>query len=159
MGYNTDFTGELYFTNKLSVNELDILNQFLYSVDVREHAEWDNPAGVTWIELQMVFDCVGKESGIKWNGAEKTYAMDKAIELILREMRKEFPEFGLKGTLIGQGEDIDDRFSIFVDGAEITVLPLGVDADLRVTCPHCGHSFPFNDGLQAQPEKAPNNKA
>lgn len=148
MGYNTDFAGELNFTNKISAAELELLNQFLNSVDARERTDWDNPAGVSWIELELVLDSDEQATGIKWNGAGKTYDMDKALELVLREMRKQFPDFGLKGTLVGQGQDIDDRFSVIVDGADVSVLPLGLDNDLHVRCPQCGHSFLINDGLE-----------
>lgn len=65
------------------------------------------------------------------------------INLIIDEVKKEFPDFGLTGTMIAQGEDADDTWAInIVDGraARTEIIIKGHEAK----CPHCGESFTLN---------------
>lgn len=109
MGYSTDFSGVLEFVNPLTDDELSTLDSILEE-DSREHKEWGNP-GVFFIDLCLTEDA----GGLEWNGAEKTNYMDNIINLVIREMRKRHPEFGLTGCLKAQGENPDDRYYIVVD--------------------------------------------
>lgn len=108
MGYDTNFKGELKFTNELTAKQIARLQTFL-GEDCREHPEW-NRNDITWIDLEFTKDF----SGIRWNGSEKTYDLAEKINLIINEMQKEFPDFGLKGELLAQGEDINDRYYIIM---------------------------------------------
>jgi len=134
MGYSTDFKGVLEFTKELKAKELAFLNTFL-GEDAREHPEWGE--SITYIDLKLTDDF----SGIKWNGAEKTYDMDKAVNLIIRQMKARFPDFGLKGQLVAQGDRAGDHWLLVIgkDGLahkqEIPVL------GQEITCPHCNETF------------------
>lgn len=135
MGYSTNFTGELLFNSELTVPQLRKVKSFM-AKDCREHPEWD-AVNLSYIDLELLDDF----SGIKWDGSEKTYDMVDKVNLITREMRKEFPEFGFKGHLRAQGEDHDDTWILWigVDGvATENKVPL---PEGTVKCPECGHGF------------------
>lgn len=135
MGYTTTFTGELKFTHEPSVKQIAKLDS-MFGEDCREHKEWNAP-GLYYIDLEHNDDY----SGIRWNGAEKTYDLDGLVNVVIREMRKEFPEFGLSGTLIAQGEIADDRWQLVIgdDGLakKVAVHIVGT----KVQCPNCEHKF------------------
>ena len=137
MGYNTDFRGELKFTEELKASQLAFLKNVL-GADVREHPEWKDEHGLTYVDLQFLDDF----SGIQWDGGEKTYDMDKLIELIIRVMREQWPEFGLKGKLLAQGEDIEDRYEIHVDVNKVETKDVLIDGAI-IECPHCGQKFEY----------------
>ncbi len=134
MGYSTDFKGELKFTNELTIGQLAKVNSFLQE-DCRDHPEWGNKE-LYYVDLELLPDF----SGLKWNGAEKTYGMVEIVNMIILNTRKEMPDFGLKGKFLAQGEDIDDRWElIFENGLAIKKeLPQKVD---KITCPHCEQHF------------------
>lgn len=134
MGYNTDFKGEFKFTKELTASQLSKISSFL-GEDCRDHPEWNAP-NMTYIDLELLEDF----SGIKWDGSEKTYDMVDKINLIINNMKKTMPEFGLIGKMLAQGEDIDDRYEILIqDGYafEKKIQPSGS----KIVCPHCEQSF------------------
>ena len=110
MGYSTEFKGELKFTGEPTVKQLAKLKTIL-GQDARDHKGWMANKYCSYIDLELLEDF----SGIKWNGAEKTYEMDECVNIVLREMRKDFPDFGLTGTLLAQGEEIDDRWALTIE--------------------------------------------
>lgn len=126
------------FTRDLTTAELRILNGIL-NEDPGDHPEW----GVKdrfYIDLEIAPDF----SGVKWNGAEKTYYMDQAVNLVIRLMREIVPDFGLTGVLHAQGEDIEDRWDLVIgeDGwAHRVDTPL---PGIKVRCPYCHRQF-FHD--------------
>lgn len=133
MGYNTDFSGSLQFLYPLKTKERKDLEAF-FGEDCRDHKdEWD-AGDLTWIDLELTED----ESGIQWNGSEKSYDMCKKINMIIRNMRKKYPNFGFSGKMIAQDEDLNDRYEIFAkpDG---TVEEGSIS--ITAICPKCGHSF------------------
>ncbi len=136
MGYNTNFKGELKFTEELKAKQLAYIHSIL-GEDSRDHPEW-LPAneGLLYMDLELTPDF----SGIQWSGAEKTYNMSKMIELVIALMKKKWPEFGLKGTLLAQGEDIEDRYEIQVGKNGVIVCNITTDGAL-IECPHCGGKF------------------
>lgn len=140
MGYSTTFKGELKFTSELSAAALLKLQSF-FDEDCRDHPEWGaDAAGLTYIDLEFTKD--GK--GIKWNGAEKTYDLTEKINLVVGLMKKEFPEFGLTGSMTAQGEDIDDRWHIITSPPAQDGYVQMQDAVMNgrdVECPHCKKSF------------------
>jgi hypothetical protein len=135
MGYTTTFTGELKFTHEPSVKQIVKLKS-MFSEDCRDHPDWNAPH-LSYIDLEFNDDY----SGIRWNGAEKTYDMDHLVNVVICEMIKEFPEFGLTGTLHAQGEDAEDRWQLVIgdDGfaKRIKVQIVGT----KVECPNCEHKF------------------
>lgn len=141
MGYNTRFTGTLKFTTELTVPMLKRLNEF-FGEDPREHPEWDLGRDSGYIDLKLAPDY----SGIQWDdGCEKTYFLEKSVALIIREMRKEWPQFSLTGSLLAQGEDVEDRWELLVDGTggvRKKKLPI---PGTKVECPHCHRKF-YHEG-------------
>jgi hypothetical protein len=135
MGYTTQFNGELKFAHEPSVKQIAKLDS-MFGKDCRSHKEWD-AAGLYYIDLELNDDY----TGIRWNGAEKTYDMDKLVNVVIREMRKEFPEFALTGSLIAQGEDVDDRWQLVIgeDGfaQRVKIQITGT----KIQCPNCDHKF------------------
>jgi hypothetical protein len=135
MGYSTRFDGELKFTADPSAKALAKLNQ-MFGEDCRDHPEW-NAHDLYYVDLELTEDF----SGLKWNGAEKTYDLDKLVNVVIREMRKDFPDFGLSGSLLAQGEEAEDRWALVIgeDGwaSKQTIATTGQ----RVKCPNCEHKF------------------
>jgi len=121
MGYNTDYIGKIGFSNPLTEEQMTELDKFL-GEDVRDHKEWerDSDRGLTWIDLDFTDDGLG----IEWNGSEKSYEMKDKLNLILRNMRKLYPEFGFTGELLAQGESIEDRYVIKFTGPNGTAVEI-----------------------------------
>jgi hypothetical protein len=139
MGYNTDFRGELKFTPELTARQLAYINRIL-GEDCRDHPEWTLASpDLTYIELELLEDF----SGIQWTGTENTYNMDKCVETVIGLMQENWPEFGLKGKLLAQGEDIEDRYEIHVNGDNVVTKNVMVDGAI-IECPHCGQEFEYN---------------
>ena len=135
MGYNTDFSGELKFTQTFTVPQLIALEKII-GEDCRDHPEWGEKEA-SYIQLVLTDD----KSGLEWDGGEKTYHMVEAVNVVIREMRKQWPDFGLSGELLAQGEEFGDlwKLSIGADGfaykTEMTVT------NGSVQCPECDHVF------------------
>lgn len=109
MGYSTDFTGELKFVNELTASQLFKIESFL-GEDRQDHPEWEMASGFYYVDLELA----DRFTGLKWNGAEKTYGLVDAVNMIITNMRKEFPDFSLKGEMLGQGEEADDRWKLII---------------------------------------------
>ena len=134
MGYTTTFSGELKFKNDLSNKALGKLKSFL-GEDCRDHPEWGR-TDLTYIDLELTDDF----SGIKWDGSEKTYDLVDKINLLITEMGKEYPEFGLEGELLAQGEDFKDRWMLVMENGEAKHREIKI-VGKEVECPHCGEKF------------------
>jgi len=141
MGYNTDFKGVLALRDGTTVEELRRLKSFL-GVDCRDDENLCS-YGLDYIDLELTDDL----SGLRWNGAEKTRGMTEAVGMILNEMRGEFPEFTLTGTLQAQGEDADDRWDLIADGDSVRTVKYKMVGE-RVTCPNCEYQFVPNGEWQ-----------
>jgi hypothetical protein len=127
--------GELRFTNELKASELAHLKKFL-GEDCRDHPEWE-AKDLYYIDLEFTEDF----GGLKHSGAEKTYDLDKLVNVVIRRMRIEFPDFGLSGSLEAQGERFDDRWTLYIgeDGlAHKKVRPITGQV---IECPNCEHKF------------------
>ena len=134
MGYSTTFKGELRFTTDLTAKQLAKVKSFL-GQDCREHPEWGKK-NLTYIDLELLDDF----SGLKWDGGEKTYDLTEKVNLIIDEMQKEYPDFGLEGKLVAQGEDIEDRWSMIIENGKAIERKIELKGE-KVTCPHCGLKF------------------
>lgn len=108
MGYHTEFAGALKFTKKTTKRELVRLKQILRQ-DCREHPEWNAP-DLTYIDLALLPD----NSGIQWDGSEKTYHMPELVNVVIRLMQKDFPDFGLSDAMLAQGSDVGDLWELFI---------------------------------------------
>jgi NAD-dependent DNA ligase len=134
MGYTTEFTGELKFTNELTAKQLAKVKSFL-GEDCREHPEWGN-TNLTYIDLELLDDF----SGLKWDCSEKTYDLPEKINLLIDNVKKEYPDFGLSGRLFAQGEEIYDRWTLTIENG-VAVERKTVIKGKKVSCPHCKEEF------------------
>ena len=138
MGCTTQFKGRLSFVTEPTVKQLAMLKS-MFGEDCRNHPEWD-AKGLYYIDLELTEDF----SGIRWDGSEKTYDLDKLVNVVLAEMQKQWPEFGLTGALIAQGEEIEDRWSLTIgNDGKAHKIPLVVTGRI-VTCPNCDERFEIN---------------
>lgn len=140
MGYSTKFKGSLKFTEELTASQLAKLKRF-FGEDCRDHPEWIGTSDLSYIDLKFLEDF----SGIEWDGAEKTYSLEKLVNVVILNMRQEYPAFGLSGKLAAQGESFDDRWELVIgeDGLahHINVVIVGT----KLTCPHCEEQFVLED--------------
>lgn len=139
MGYSTNFTGELKFTAEATAPQLAALKAMM-GEDCREHPEWNAP-GLYYIDLELTDDF----TGIKWNGAEKTYELEKLVNVVLRVMREKWPQFGLTGTLGAQGEDVEDRWALQMGEDGFAHKVKRAMTGKIVTRPHCDERFALED--------------
>lgn len=141
MGYNTDFTGELKFINPLTEDQFEYINT-MFGEDCRDHHEW-NATGLYYVNLELSND----NSGIVWNGSEKTSDLEQIVTVVVKEMRKKWPDFGLSGHMIAQGERSKDRWKLVIDengyGKKEKIANVSV-GDL-ICCPNCEHEFKLKD--------------
>jgi hypothetical protein len=112
MGYTTDFQGKLEFTTDLNADQLDKVRSFLGEY-CGHHPEWDVPEDLQGmvIDLELTDD----NNGLQWDVSEKTYYMVEAVNVIILNMRKEMPDFSLKGKFIAQGDDIGDTWELLIE--------------------------------------------
>jgi hypothetical protein len=136
MGYSTEFKGELRFANEPTAKQLAAL-QSMFGEDCRDHPEWSDATGLYYVDLELTEDF----TGIRWNGAEKTYGLEKIVNVVIREMRKQWPDFALTGTLYAQGEDAEDRWALHVGEDGFASKQALAITGQRVICPHCGGKF------------------
>lgn len=119
MGYNTYFDGELTINNlPKNFEALDFFDQFL-GADCRDYPEWggwyisDNNIRCELTHINLVW--CKQDSTICWNGSEKTYDMDKILNLITKVTRKLYPGFYFSGELFGRGDAPRDIYFIRFD--------------------------------------------
>ncbi|RKZ54551.1 MAG: hypothetical protein DRR16_01235 [Candidatus Parabeggiatoa sp. nov. 3] len=137
MGYHTDFKGTLKFTHPLTVEQKTYLETILGEWCL-EHPEWNVPQLRYGVDLELLDD----ESGLQWNGGEKTYDMDQIVMLVIRLLQQKYPEFGLTGKLLAQGEDIDDRWQLYIENGEVKTRELSIEGK-EIECPHCHQKFVY----------------
>jgi len=135
MGYSTSFTGELKFAEELRASELASLNKFL-GEDCREHPEWGSH-NLTYIDLELTKDF----TGLKWNGAEKTYDLVEKVNLIIENMKEVYSDFELTGELLAQGEDVGDVWRLVIENNVAYERKIDLSHKRKVTCPHCEEEF------------------
>jgi len=137
MGYNTRFSGTLKFATPVTVQMLAKLNTML-GEDANEIA---NP-GTHGRDFGYIDLVVSKDfTGLEWDtGTEKTYYLEKSVNIVIAEMRKEWPEFSLTGQLTAQGEDMEDRWALVMEDGVAHKRKVAITGQ-RVKCPDCGHKF------------------
>ena len=132
MGYTTEFMGTLHFVTPLTFDEESYLCS-LFGEDRRDHPEWHAPHDFTYIDLELSPD----GNGITWDGSEKTYGMVEMINWLIQHMRDVImPQFGLRGELLAQGEDMTDRWVLVINEAGFAEKRHTTE---RTHCPHCGN--------------------
>lgn len=131
MGYTTEFEGVLKFSDDISLKEYVAIEKLLE--DGRNgDAMYDG-----WIQLEISDD----RSGIQWDGTEKFYHAEDAVNFIINKMRERWPNFSLHGEMIAQGENISDRWILRIgdDGCAHRVEL--VTSSKALECPYCAHQF------------------
>lgn len=108
MGYHTEFRGVLHFTTKLTAPQQAAIQQIL-GEDCRNHPEWD-ASDLTRIDLVLLVD----GNGISWDGSECTTDMPEKVNVVIREMQKQYPDFGLSGVMTAQGSDVGDIWELYI---------------------------------------------
>lgn len=136
MGYCTSFMGELKFTKELTAKELAAVKSFC-GEDCRDHPEWEGSEDLTWIKLELLDDF----SGIKWSEVEKTYNMTECVNLIIINMKKKYPDFGLTGKLIAQGEEIGDLWELVIGEDGLAIKVKTPPSGTKIECPQCEEEF------------------
>lgn len=137
MGYTTNFEGSLLFKDEPTASQLAYMKQF-FGEDVRDHPEWNSVnSGISYLDLEFNHDL----TGIRHDGAEKTYDFEKIVALFIKLVQVEYPDFGLTGSLLAQGEEIDDRWGLTIDEhGNPAKVPIAFKGK-KITCPHCDESF------------------
>lgn len=137
MGYDTEFTGELYFKQDVTNKQIALIKS-MCGEDCRDHPEWECDSELTYIDLELNDDY----SGIKWNGSEKTYDLADKINLIVKIVRQTWPDFdGFEGQIKARGEYGDSDWLILChEDGTVYEHKLVLVGD-NVTCPSCGHRF------------------
>lgn len=138
MGYHTEFKGELKFTRDLKASELAEVSKFL-GEDCRDHPEWKGTEDLTYIDLELTPDY----SGLQWNDGEKTYNMDKLVNVIIRNMRELGVIFGLTGRLVAQGEECDDRWELIIGDHGLAQKKEVAIIGKKIMCPNCEEYFVY----------------
>ena len=135
MGYTTQFKGILKFPDDMNLDMIRKIKPLL-GIDSREHS---NAKHEEWTYMQ--FEITEDMTGIKWDGNEKFYAADAAVNWLTCVMRKVFPEFKFSGKLDAQGEEIGDVWVLKIDedghAERLDTPPAGEP----IECPNCGETF------------------
>lgn len=137
MGYTTTFEGVLKFRDGMTVDELRALKKYL-DAETSGHPEW-GLSQTNYIGLELTSDM----GGLKWGGGEKQRGMAEAVQFIIEDMRKTFPDFTLTGTFECQGEDFEDRWDLVAEGDTARVVNYRMVGE-PVDCPECGYTFAPN---------------
>ena len=122
--------GELKFTTELRGSELAFVCKVLggtYSNDI------------PYLDLELNDDF----SGVCWS-QDHTPVLDmvKEINVLIRTVRQQLPEFGLTGRLLAQGNVPSDRWLIAI-GDDGFAQQVAIDhrSEEMITCPHCHATF------------------
>jgi hypothetical protein len=134
VGYTTEFEGVLKFTNPLTAEQEIYLTEML-GIDPDDKPQFKQSSRLSYIQYDLAPD----KSGIQWDGNEKFYYAENACNFIIENMKARFPDFGLVGELLAQGEEFCDIWMLaIVDGVAKRIdLKIGG----HVTCPECAHVF------------------
>ena len=92
---------------------------------------------LSYIDLQLTDDF----SGLEWDGSEKTYDLVEKVNLIIENMRLKYPDFGLTGELLAQGEDNGDVWILAMENGKAKHKKIDLSHKKKVTCPHCEEEF------------------
>lgn len=146
MGYNTSFEGRLNFNKNLPIAAISKLRTIL-GEDCRDHPEWAKP-DLTYIDLVLTEDMLG----IQWSGVEKSYDMAEKVNLLIRLMKEDYPDFELTGELVAQGEDPRDAWKLkMVSNTVMTVEinePIDETKCYLVVC----ETWEYDDQYHYQPD-------
>lgn len=141
MGYSTDFIGILEFKHNITVPEIVKLKTF-FGENPDDHPEWKKREGDRYGYLQ--YELTDNMKGLEWDGNEKFYYAVEALNLIIDNMKAEFPDFELEGELQAQGEDMDDRWVLAIVDGQAVRRDVVISGEIY-ECPHCDEKFRLSD--------------
>jgi hypothetical protein len=58
-------------------------------------------------------------------------------------MKEKFPDFELSGQLLAQGENLDDRWELYIENGKINIRDIEIQGKI-IECPHCQMTFVYN---------------
>lgn len=146
MGYSTEFEGILRFTHQLSVPQLAKLQSF-FGENPDDHTDWLKTPGDKYSYVQ--YELTKDFTGLKWDGGEKFYYAVEALNLILLNMRAEWPDFGLEGQLEAQGEEMRDRWLLVIENGLAVRKEIKIEGSIY-ECPHCHEQVITSEAKQVQ---------
>lgn len=136
MGYSTKFEGSLQFTHNPTVKEISYIKSMFWLEG--DYSGWDISKGKPhYIQFKLTDGL----DGIEWDGSEKFYQTVEAVNFIIANTKSKYPEFGLSGDLLAQGEELDDRWILKINDegwAEKHKIPV---TGKKIECPHCRNWF------------------
>jgi hypothetical protein len=113
MGYNTDFEGSIEITPALDHVELAAMHKLTH-----DRHENNRAYGGYGEAPNYYCDYTFSDDGtsLAWSGAEKSYDMDKWLELIVKKL----PGHEFNGKLHARGEDFHDMWTLAATGRTVT---------------------------------------
>lgn len=133
MGYTTQFDGELKFTKLLSPEKLCQIDHLICNLR-EDHIVYKNKSFYFQLELSE------SKTGVVWDGGEKCYYMELAVEYFLKELKKIDPDLSLSGDFLAQGEEAQDRWYLVVEKDEVNIREVMRTGTIQ-KCPCCQHEF------------------
>jgi hypothetical protein len=147
MSYRTQFEGALQFLYPPTPEQLTVLGE-IFGEDIREHPEWAKYRGeFYWIDLALTKDATGIQMDYERDGSN--YSLHQQVNLVLEEMRKRWPDFGLEGEMLAQGEDIHDRWVLRIVDGKAERIELALSGQ-TVTCPHCDGEIELESEVESE---------
>lgn len=120
MGYTTEFSGKLTIDPPLDMDLIEKINEFC---EERHGGPADIFPGIPgfWCDWK-----VGEDGDkIYWNGSEKSYNMDKWLELLIKEFIAPAGSV-VSGRLLAQGEERNDVWLLVADKNRVARLEMNL---------------------------------
>jgi hypothetical protein len=103
MGYSTDFEGTIKIEPALTAKDMKKIEKFI------EDPTFPSDFYTHHCDYEITEEC----DGIRWNGSEKSYDMDKILPLLIQKFFKPMG-YKLNGVMLAQGESMEDRWRMVV---------------------------------------------
>lgn len=131
MAIGTTFTGTLLFDDDIKLKQVKKIETYL-GVNCQDYPEWVMTDGLGHVALKINADT----TGIEWDGTDGIDNMVGLINMVIENMRNDWDDFALIGTMNVQEPVLDD-WSLEVNRGYAKV----VSAAPTVVCPQCSHEF------------------
>lgn len=144
MGYTLQYRGILKIEPELKTSQLKYLKQFL-NTDKRQHPEWEQNEYFNKLHYTIDMELTEDFDGIRWTGAEKSCEVPAQINYIISQMKKECPDFKLKGKFIVVDPADDNRWEIHINEKGWAEESKTASKGEKIICPQCGTEFYHNE--------------
>jgi len=111
MGYSTNFNGKLILSKELTISAMEKFNAFC---EERHGGDTETYPGMPGFWCDWVTD--GKT--IYWNGSEKSYAMDKWLEILIQKFLAP-KKITVSGKMLAQGEEPGDTWLLIAENNNV----------------------------------------